>query len=321
MIPNIFNLIFPNWKLQRRSDYSRWRGYAFKLLAVVLALLITAAALKASGKSPLELARTLITTSLTTEFGRKQLLRLATPLIFNGAAFLIASRMQLFNLGLEGQLYIGGFAAVAVGLFVSGPPAVIILLMLLSAMVAGALYSLIPAAMRIKAGVSEILTTLLLNPLAIQFASYIGIDVWRDRSAVGGSANTTGFTVQRKPEGGASWGNVIASLPSTATQYVDNSVQVGVSYEYRIVRNTSNLGQGFAYINAGIELPMVEHRGTLVLLVDNTFTSSLAAPLAQLQEDLEGDGWKVVRFWNDDVLNDVDTVCGHILRVIGRDGQ
>jgi simple sugar transport system permease protein len=191
MIPNLFNAIFPKWKLQRRSDYSRLRGYTFKLLAVVLALLITAAALKIAGKSPLELANILITTSFSTQFGRKQLFTLATPLILNGMAFLIASRMQLFNLGLEGQLYMGGFAAIAVGLFVSGPPVLIIILMALSAMLAGGLYALIPAVMRIKAGVSEILTTLLLNPLAIQFAAYIGIDIWRDRSAVGGSANTT----------------------------------------------------------------------------------------------------------------------------------
>lgn len=191
MIQNLFNVVSPKWKLQRRGDYSHLRGYSLKLLAVLIALLITALALKAAGKSPIELARILITTSFTTEFGRKQLLRLATPLILNGAALLIATRMQLFNLGLEGQLYIGGFAAIAVGLHVAGPPTLIIILMLLSAMVAGALYALVPALMRIKNGVSEILTTLLLNPLAIQFAAYIGMDVWRDRSAVGGSANTT----------------------------------------------------------------------------------------------------------------------------------
>lgn len=191
MIPNFFNAIFPKWKLQRRSDYSRLRGYVFKFLAVVLALLITALALKIAGKSPLDLAKILITTSFTTKFGRTQLLRLATPLILNGVAMLIASRMQLFNLGLEGQLYIGAFAAIAVGLHMSGPPALVILLMALASMAAGALYAFIPAVMRIKAGVSEILTTLLLNPLAIQFAAYIGMDVWRDRSAVGGSANTT----------------------------------------------------------------------------------------------------------------------------------
>jgi ABC-type uncharacterized transport system permease subunit len=199
MIHNFFNSVSPKWKLQRRGNYSRLRGYFFKALAVAIALLIVGVALKVAGKAPLELARNLVETSFTTEFGRKQLLLLATPLIFNGTAMLIASRMQFFNLGLEGQLYIGGFAAVAVGLYVTGSPTLIIVLMFLAAMAAGALYALIPAIIRIKAGVSEILITLLLNPLAIQFAAYIGIDAWRDVSAVGGSANTTPAIPYRLP--------------------------------------------------------------------------------------------------------------------------
>ncbi|MCB0809399.1 MAG: fibronectin type III domain-containing protein, partial [Flavobacteriales bacterium] len=109
-------------------------------------------------------------------------------------------------------------------------------------------------------------------------------------------ANTTSFQIYRKLEGGSSWGGAIATLPSTATFFEDNNVQVQVSYEYKIVRNTSNLGQGFCYLNVGIEMPFVEDRGTVLLLVDNTFTSSLATQLSQLQEDLEGDGWRVQRF-------------------------
>lgn len=214
MILGLFNSVSPRWKLQRRGDYSRLRGYAFKIAAVGLALLIAGVALEADGKAPLVLARTLLNTSFNTVFGRKQLYLLATPLIFNGAAFLVASRMQLFNLGLEGQLYIGGFAAIAVGLFVPGPPLVILLLMFLASVLAGALYALIPAAMRIRAGVSEILTTLLLNPLAIQFAAYIGMDVWRDTSAVAGSSNTTPAIPYKMPVflGEVNFGLILAAL-------------------------------------------------------------------------------------------------------------
>ncbi len=107
--------------------------------------------------------------------------------------------------------------------------------------------------------------------------------------------NTTGYTVYRKLKGGTSWGSVIATLDASATQYVDNSVALNTSYEYKVIRTTSNLGSGYGYVNAGIEMAMVEKRGTLVLIVDNTFTTSLATGLALLQQDLEGDGWKVVR--------------------------
>ena len=214
MIAGIFNSVSPRWKLQRRGDHSRLRGYAFKIVAVGLALLIAGLALEADGKQPLELARMLLHTSFNTSFGRKQLYLLATPLIFNGAAFLVASRMQLFNLGLEGQLYIGGFAAIAVGLFVPGPPLLILLLMFVASVLAGALYALVPAVMRIRAGVSEILTTLLLNPLSIQYAAYIGMDVWRDTSAVAGSSNTTPAIPYKMPVlfGELNLGLILAAL-------------------------------------------------------------------------------------------------------------
>lgn len=107
--------------------------------------------------------------------------------------------------------------------------------------------------------------------------------------------NTTGFTVFRKPKEATAWGSSIATLPSTATQYVDNSVALNTSYEYKVVRTTSNLGSGYGYVNAGIELAMVENRGKVVLVVDNTMSTSLSAALTQLQQDLEGDGWSVVR--------------------------
>ena len=107
--------------------------------------------------------------------------------------------------------------------------------------------------------------------------------------------NTTGFTVFRKLKGGTSWGSSIASLGSTVTQFVDNGVQVNTSYEYKVVRTTSNLGSGYGYVNAGIQLQMVESRGKVVLVVDNTFTNSLSAQLTQLRNDLEGEGWTVVR--------------------------
>lgn len=108
--------------------------------------------------------------------------------------------------------------------------------------------------------------------------------------------NSTGYTVYRKLKGGTAWGSAIASLGATATQYTDNAVTVGANYEYKVIRTTSNLGTGYGYINTGIQVAMVESRGRLVLLVDNTFTTSLATQLTQLEQDLEGDGWRVVRF-------------------------
>jgi hypothetical protein len=108
-------------------------------------------------------------------------------------------------------------------------------------------------------------------------------------------SNTTGFQVWRKLKGGTSWGSVVAGLAGSAVEWSDTNVEVGISYEYKVLRTTANLGNGYGYVNAGIQLPMVEDRGTMVLVVDNSFTTSLSAQLVQLQTDLESEGWKVVR--------------------------
>jgi len=108
-------------------------------------------------------------------------------------------------------------------------------------------------------------------------------------------SNTNGFQIWRKLKGGTNWGSAVASLGGTALEWSDNNVEIGVSYEYKVQRSTANLGNGFGYVNTGIQVPMVETRGTMVLVVDNTFTSSLSTQLAQLQLDFESEGWKVVR--------------------------
>ncbi len=72
------------------------------------------------------------------------------------------------------------------------------------------------------------------------------------------------------------------------------AVTVGTYYEYKIVRTQSS-GTGTGYIASGINVAPTEYRGKMVLLVDNTFTSSVASQLTTLEADLRADGWGVIR--------------------------
>jgi PKD repeat protein len=108
------------------------------------------------------------------------------------------------------------------------------------------------------------------------------------------TAATSNYQVFRKLKNTFTWGSAIASLPGTATQYVDNSVSVGVSYEYKVQRTASGYS-GYGYINAGIKVPEIEYRGKLLLMVDSTFISSLSSEINRLIQDIEGDGWEVIR--------------------------
>ncbi|MDB6017302.1 MAG: hypothetical protein JWR19_1791, partial [Pedosphaera sp.] len=92
--------------------------------------------------------------------------------------------------------------------------------------------------------------------------------------------------------GDGSWTMLATGL--TGTSYVDSNVVPGTEYEYRIGRTGSQF-DGDAYLDTGVELPMLDNRGKLILIVDNTYTTSLATEIGQLQSDLTGDGWTVIR--------------------------
>lgn len=108
-----------------------------------------------------------------------------------------------------------------------------------------------------------------------------------------GNATTTNYNVDRKLKTGTAWTTLAAFLSGTTTSYVDNTVALGTSYEYRLTRTGSNYN-GYGYINAGIQVPVTENRGKLILAIANTLSTSLAPEIKRLQEDLEGDGWELV---------------------------
>ena len=107
-------------------------------------------------------------------------------------------------------------------------------------------------------------------------------------------SGASGYTVYRKALGANTWGTGIASLGATAVSYPDTQIVVGSNYEYRVSKTASGY-YGEGYVFAGIQAPLVETRGKVVLLVDNTFSTNLAMELARLQQDLVGDGWTVLR--------------------------
>jgi PKD repeat protein len=109
-----------------------------------------------------------------------------------------------------------------------------------------------------------------------------------------GNATTTSYNIYRKLKTATSWGPILATVTGTVNQYVDNAVTIGANYEYRIIRAGSGY-TGYGYINAGIQVPVTEYRGNLILLVDSTFVTSLATEIKRLVDDLEGDGWKVIK--------------------------
>lgn len=88
----------------------------------------------------------------------------------------------------------------------------------------------------------------------------------------------------------------LASITTGDTTFTDNAVIVDSMYEYQIkTTGVSYSPAPTGYILAGIKAPAIHNRGGIILLVDNTFSTSCAAEIATYMQDLRGDGWQVIR--------------------------
>lgn len=105
--------------------------------------------------------------------------------------------------------------------------------------------------------------------------------------------NATGYNIYRKTRDALDWGSPTAA--GIVTTWTDNAVAIGDVYEYRVERTGSGCTQQDGYILAGLNAPLNDDRGKLILLVDDTFSVSLADKLSRLEDDLRGDGWQVLR--------------------------
>ncbi|MFN6979033.1 MAG: ABC transporter permease [Gemmobacter sp.] len=199
-------------RLQRFPSPPPGVALAARIAAVVLALATAAALIAATGRDPLALGMRVITNTFGSRFGLEDLGLLLTPLIYTGLAVAVALRIGAWNIGAEGQFNLGAFCAAGVGLFVPGPPAVILPAMIVAGMVGGALWILVPTLARAYADVSELITTLLLNFVAALLVYWVATGPWLDPS--GRALATTARMPVRVPEviGIVHWGLPIAVL-------------------------------------------------------------------------------------------------------------
>lgn len=144
------------------------------IAAVLFAFLIGALVILLTGNSPLDAYAAMLEGAFGSTYAVAETLRRATPIIFTGLAFLFAFRCGLFNIGVEGQLLAGGFAAAWVGFSFGGLPVFIHLpLALLVGAAVGGLWALGPAVLKAKLGVHEVITTMMLTFVALHLTSYL----------------------------------------------------------------------------------------------------------------------------------------------------
>ncbi|HBX70820.1 MAG TPA: ABC transporter permease [Chloroflexi bacterium] len=181
-----------------------WHAINIPLAAVVLALLIGAIILLVSGANPIQAYVALFRGAFGSMTALGRTLEKATPLVFSGLAVAFAFKAGLFNIGAQGQLLFGAMIAAAIGFGIDGLPSIIhVPLALLGGALAGALYGAIPGALKVYTGAHEVITTIMLNYIAINITDYLASGPLKDTSS--------GNVLARTPEIMAS-----AKIPSIA---------------------------------------------------------------------------------------------------------
>jgi len=144
------------------------------LIAVIFALLVGAIVIMVIGEDPVFVYKTLFSNAIGNRDGWGNVLFRATPLIFTGLTVAFAFRCGLFNIGGEGQMYIGTFLAAWVGFtFTNLPAFMLIPLCILSAAAGGALWAAVPGILKAKTGVHEVIVTIMMNWIAASLTFFL----------------------------------------------------------------------------------------------------------------------------------------------------
>src|SRR5690606_21670394 len=160
--------------------------FAYPLGAVVVTFVIASLLVLAAGASPFSVFALVAKGAAGSRFAIMETLTRATPLIFTGLAVAVAVRAKLWNIGAEAQLYAGALITVVLATGALPLPAPILIpILMIAAMAAGALLLLGPALLKTRLGVDEVVTTLLLYFIMLLFVSMLLEGVLKDPMGMG----------------------------------------------------------------------------------------------------------------------------------------
>ncbi|GAI04626.1 unnamed protein product, partial [marine sediment metagenome] len=164
----------PAWlNVERRPVASGRLVFAVSIIAILAALVVAGIFFWIYGVSPVHAYQLILKGALGSRLGLTETVRRAIPLLLIGVGLTIAFRALFWNIGAEGQLLMGAIAAAGVALF-SGLPAPLLLpVMFIAGFAGGAAWGLIPALLKVKLGINDVITTLMMNYIAIYIMEWL----------------------------------------------------------------------------------------------------------------------------------------------------
>ncbi len=222
------------------------RSLRAPVVAIGLSLAVASLLVLATGKNPLDAGAALWTGAFGSANAFAGSLSLATPLIFTAMAFAVAFRGSMFNAGAEGQLLIGAFCAAYIGFGIELPGPLHVVVMLVAGAAGGALWAFLPALWRVTLGANEIVTTLMMNFIALYLTDYLVLNPFRAPGQSGTAIKTE--SIAASAELAKIWPpfNVTIALPmalliAVLLWYVFRRTVLG--YEVRMVGSAPGFAQ------------------------------------------------------------------------------
>ncbi len=170
-----------SWEIKKTNSSSALKKFGISVTSIVLGLLFAGLFVLITGKDPLKLYSEIFQSSIGSIYGLSETLVEMIPLALCSLGVSLAFRMQLWNIGAEGQFYMGAFGATYFALFFSDLPKLIMLpLMVLAGFICGGLWALIPAIPKAFWNVNETISSLLLNYVAYFWMAYLVYGPWKD---------------------------------------------------------------------------------------------------------------------------------------------
>jgi len=168
------------FRLELREHAPTWLSVTLPLIAIVATLVICAGLVALAGANVFTAYAHLFMSAVSTRFNIVETLVKAAPIMFTGLAVAVAFRAKFWNIGAEGQLLAGAIAAGFIGGLKGLPAWSLVPLMLIGGMITGGLWALLPAVLKTRYKVDDVVTTLLLNFIMLYIMGALLHGPWRD---------------------------------------------------------------------------------------------------------------------------------------------
>lgn len=226
----------------------------YSITAIVLALVIGAVIIWVSGYNVLKAYSSLFMGSFGNIYNISQTLLKSIPLVFTGLTVAVGFRSGLFNIGGEGQLYLGAFFSAIVALWLTDatPSVIAIPICIIAGAVGGAIWAFIPGYLKAKTGAHEVVTTIMTNYIGILLTRFLLVKYFKEPGAVDQTATIPATSQLPEIFEGTrlTWAIFVAVLVVFLVDYFYRKTYWG--YEFRAVGENK-----FASAYVGIKTPRV----------------------------------------------------------------